>query len=153
MDYSAFHWAEKARKYAETIGTIFNVKGRVNTVQDLPGSGNKVGDLWLVGLATDTDLTEYAWLSFDNVTRWEKLGSTAIATSFSTLTGSPYDNTNLSQALNAKQNTIDDLATIRSGAALGATAIQGVKLNGTELTPDANKKVDIPAPVVFVRWS
>ena len=106
MDYSAFHWAEKARKYAETIGTIFNVKGRVNTVQDLPGSGNKVGDLWLVGLATDTDLTEYAWLSFDNVTRWEKIGSTAATLSFSALTGSPYDNTNLASALNGKQDEL-----------------------------------------------
>lgn len=53
---------------------------------------------------------------------------------------------------NNKQNAINDLETIRSGAALGATAIQGVKLNGTELTPDTDRKVDIPASVVFVRW-
>lgn len=76
---------------------------------------------------------------------------------------------------NNKQNAIDDLATIRSGASAGATAvqpsqlgtaayqpttafatsaqgvkadsaIQGVKLNGTELNPDANKKVNVQVP-------
>ena len=105
MDYSAFHWSEKARKYAETIGTIFNVKGRVNKVQDLPSTGNKVGDLWLVGLTTDPDLTEYAWLSFDNVTRWEKLGSTATSLAFSAITGSPNDNVALKNALDGKYST------------------------------------------------
>lgn len=73
---------------------------------------------------------------------------------------------------NAKQDTISDLATIRSGASAGATAvqpsqlgtaayepttafataaqgtkadsaIQGVQVNGSDLTPDANKKVNI----------
>ena len=105
MDYSAFHWSEKARKYAETVGTIFNVKGRVNTVQDLPSTGNKVGDLYLVGLTTDPDLIEYAWLSFDNVTRWEKLGSTATSLAFSAITGSPNDNTALKNALDGKYST------------------------------------------------
>lgn len=102
MNYSAFHWSEKARKYAETLGTIFNVKGRVNTVADLPSTGNKIGDVWLVGLTTDTDLSEYAWLSFDNVTRWEKLGSTATSIAFSALTGSPNDNVALKNALDGK---------------------------------------------------
>jgi hypothetical protein len=39
--------------------------------------------------------------------------------------------------LNGKQDTINDLATIRSGAALGATAVQPSALNGKE------DKVDI----------
>jgi hypothetical protein len=34
--------------------------------------------------------------------------------------------------LNGKQDTINDLATIRSGAALGATAVQPSALNGKE---------------------
>lgn len=140
MNYSAFHWAEKARKYAETIGTIFNVKGRVNTVADLPISGNKVGDLYLVGLSTDADLTEYAWLSFDGTTRWERLGYTSITNSFSALTGSPYDNTSLATALNGKQATISDLAAIRSGASAGATALQPSALNGYATESWVNNK-------------
>lgn len=140
MNYSAFHWAEKARKYAETIGTIFNVKGRVNTVADLPISGNKVGDLYLVGLSTDADLTEYAWLSFDGTTRWERLGYTSITNSFSALTGSPYDNASLATALNGKQATISDLAAIRSGASAGATALQPSALNGYATESWVNNK-------------
>lgn len=49
----------------------------------------------------------------------------------------------VSQAVAAKQDTISDLSTIRSGASAGATAIQGVEVDGTALTPDANKVVDI----------
>ena len=45
-----------------------------------------------------------------------------------------------------KQDVISDLSTIRSGAAAGATAIQSVKVNGTALTPDSNKAVDIAVP-------
>lgn len=45
---------------------------------------------------------------------------------------------------NTKQDNINDLATIRSGAAAGATALQGVQIDGTDLTIDANKKVEIP---------
>lgn len=48
------------------------------------------------------------------------------------------------QELNGKQDTITDLAEIRDGATAGATAVQGVQINGTDLTPDANKKVNIP---------
>ena len=46
------------------------------------------------------------------------------ASSFDQLSGSPYDNTNLANALNSKQDTISDLETIRSGASAGATAVQ-----------------------------
>lgn len=40
------------------------------------------------------------------------------------ITGTLSNQTDLQNALNAKQDTISDLATIRSGAALGATAVQ-----------------------------
>ena len=46
------------------------------------------------------------------------------ASAFDELSGSPYDNTNLANALNSKQDTISDLETIRSGASAGATAVQ-----------------------------
>lgn len=79
---------------------------------------------------------------------------------------------------NNKQDAINDLSTIRSNAQAGKSAsdtvatygnivthnvsefatsaqgtkadsaIQGVKVNGTELTPDANKKVDVTVPAV-----
>lgn len=48
-------------------------------------------------------------------------------------------------ALANKQDTIADLASIRTGAGKGATAIQGIIVGNVEVTPDANKKVTIPA--------
>ena len=46
---------------------------------------------------------------------------------------------------NGKQDAIADLNAIRSGATAGATALQGVQVAGTDLTPDANNKVNILA--------
>lgn len=87
------------------------------------------------------------------------------------------DKTSLVAALNeldsSKQDNINDLDTIRAGAAAGASAVQpnqlgtaayenstsfataaqgtkadsalqGVQINGTDLTPDANNKVNVP---------
>ena len=137
MDYSAYHWSEKARKYAETLGTIFNVKGRVNTVADLPATGNKIGDVYLVGLTTDTDLIEYAWLSFDNVTRWEKLGSTATSLAFSAITGSPNDNVALKNALDGKYDASNPN---------GYTSNVGTVTSVNNTSPDANGNVTITIP-------
>lgn len=50
----------------------------------------------------------------------------------------------LNEVKSSKQDTIADLATIRAGAAAGATAVQGVQINGTDLTKDINNKVNIP---------
>ena len=52
------------------------------------------------------------------------------------ITGTLSDQTDLQTALDAKQNTISDLSTIRSGASLGATALQPND-NITELVNNA----------------
>lgn len=62
---------------------------------------------------------------FDS-TSWVLIRGSDVEVSFANLGGQPTDNEALSQALDAKQNTISDLATIRSGAALGATALQSI---------------------------
>lgn len=49
---------------------------------------------------------------------------TGQAPAFANITGQPTDNANLASALNAKQDVISNLATIESGAAAGATALQ-----------------------------
>lgn len=77
---------------------------------------------------------------------WRLQVNTQKEIGFVNIAGDPYDNTALASALNNKQNTIDDLDYIRSGAALGATAVQGVQVNGVDLTPDANKKVNVQVP-------
>ena len=59
--------------------------------------------------------------SVDGGTTWRNSDNLVC---FSELFGAPTDNTALANALNAKQDTIADLDTIRSGAAAGATAVQ-----------------------------
>lgn len=49
-------------------------------------------------------------------------------------------------ALGNKQDTISDLSAIRSGATLGGTAVQGVKVNNATVTPDTNKVINITVP-------
>lgn len=57
---------------------------------------------------------------------WRLQVNTQKEIGFVNIAGSPYDNSNLASALNTK--------------------ISGVKVNGTELTPDSNHKVDVSVP-------
>ena len=71
-----YHPATK--KYTDdsisALGALFTLKGRVDTFGDLPTTGNKAGHVWLVGLVTDLDMTEYVYTSGGT---WEKLGTVA----------------------------------------------------------------------------
>lgn len=58
---------------------------------------------------------------------------------FANLQGSPSDNQALSTALAGKQPTISDLATIRSGAGLGATSLQQSDIVDNTTSTAANK--------------
>lgn len=63
-------------------------------------------------------------LAYDATTqKWKNSSSTA-SVAWGGVTGTLSDQTDLQSALNSKQATISDLETIRSGAALGATAVQ-----------------------------
>lgn len=55
------------------LGNVFNYKGRVDTKEQLPSSGNKEGDLYLVGTTSSTDKAEYFWSG----STWEYLGNTS----------------------------------------------------------------------------
>lgn len=56
----------------DKLGKVFNYKGRVDSVDDLPEKGEET-DLWLVGLESDPDKSEYFWTG----TSWEYLGNTS----------------------------------------------------------------------------
>lgn len=71
------------------------------------------------------------------------------------ITGDINDQTDLKSALDAKQNTISDLNTIRSGAAAGATAVQPGELATVATTGDYNdlsNRPSIPAAQVQSNW-
>lgn len=66
-----------AQEYTDSaitaLGNVFTIKGRVDTEEDLPDSGNKVGDVYLVGLEGAEQYMEFVWTS-DN--KWESFGFT-----------------------------------------------------------------------------
>lgn len=97
------------------------------------------GSTYTTGVASST--VETTDVAVDDVyyydgTNWRLQQNTQKTLTFANIAGDPYDNTNLANALNAKQATIDDLSTIRSGAAAGATAVQPA-----DLTDYAKKNV------------
>lgn len=62
--------------------------------------------------------------------------------SFGGIIGNPYDNTALSDALHAKQDSINDLSTIRDNASAGKTASDTIATYGDVVTHNANEFVD-----------
>lgn len=104
------------------LGTAIKIKGRVDSLSDLPLSGNLDGDTYLVGEEGLDSYPEYYWYQ----DHWEFLGTSGTSLSWGLITGDITAQTDLQTALNSKQDVISDLATIRSGAAKGATALQSI---------------------------
>lgn len=93
-EHSAKYWAEQA-------------ESELSSKQDLLTSANAGTGISITG-------------SGPNVV----ISNTQTSAEWGNITGTLSNQTDLNNALNAKQDTISDLSTIRSGAALGATAVQ-----------------------------
>lgn len=138
----------------EGIGTVFNLKGSKATVQDLPATGNKIGDVWYVASVS----AGYIWIQDDQGTeRWEQLGETIdlsgylTKTGLLTSTGQATDNTMtqkaITDALGQKANTsaipkatlktVDTLATSATTKTISVT--NGYILN-TEVFDSVTKE-------------
>ena len=107
--HSAKGWASIAKQYAESIGAALKYKGSVSTYSYLPSTGQEIGDTWNV---LDTG-DNYAWTG----TEWDKLSGTVDLSAYRTSADQDIIDSK-------KQDTITDLAIIRSGAAAGTTAVQ-----------------------------
>lgn len=70
---------------------------------------------------------------------WRLQVNTQKTTSFVNIAGDPYDNTALATALNAKQDTISDLTTIRSNASAGKSASDTIANYGNIVTHNTNE--------------
>ena len=77
------------------IGSVFTIKGSVATPNDLPISGNSIGDVYYV----ESVMAGYVWIEVNNVERWEELGEPIDLSSY-------YTKTETDNLLNAKQNTL-----------------------------------------------
>lgn len=70
---------------------------------------------------------EYITIESSGSYSWEKIGSTSVDLSAYSTTAQM--NTAIQNAVSGKQDTINDLAAIRSGASAGATAVQPAAMN------------------------
>ncbi|MBD5103333.1 MAG: hypothetical protein HDT47_00505 [Ruminococcaceae bacterium] len=58
-------------KELEKLGAVFDIKGTVASVSELPAENNEKGDVYLVGGEDDDDLTEYYWTG----SKWDFMGT------------------------------------------------------------------------------
>ena len=87
----------------DEIGTVFTLKGGVATVEDLPASGNSVGDVYYVEAVS----AGYIWLTSASQPNgyWEELGETfdvTVDSELSPTSENPVQNKVINAALAAK---------------------------------------------------
>lgn len=82
------------------LGTAIKIKGRVDSLSDLPSSGNLDGDTYLVGEEGLDSYPEYYWYQ----DHWEFLGTSGTTLSWGLITGNIAAQTDLQTALDNKQN-------------------------------------------------
>ena len=63
---------EDLQSQINSMGNVFNLKGSVASVSDLPASNNHIGDVWYV----EDESTGYVWIDDNGTERWEQLGLT-----------------------------------------------------------------------------
>lgn len=85
------------------VSSVWKLKGRVDSVNDLPASGNRTGDIYLIGQETDTDKPEYYWTG----TAWEYMGQTmTIDLTLNDTSGNPVANRVIKAALDGKVDKV-----------------------------------------------
>ena len=82
------------------LGTVIKIKGRVNSLADLPSSGNLDGDAYLIGEEGLDSYPEYYWYK----DHWEFLGTSGTTLSWGLITGNITAQTDLQTALDSKQD-------------------------------------------------
>lgn len=104
------------------LGAVFNFKGTKSAVSDLPTTGNKQGDVWLVS----ADNSEYVWTSASasgTASDWEKLGVTVDLSGYATLASPAFTGTPTAPTATAGTDTTQIATT-----AFVKTAVDGVKV-------------------------
>lgn len=142
------HLANK--KYVDdTIGakvtSMFKFKGTKATVDDLPTTGNTIGDVWHV----EADHTEYVWAVVDGALNpsWEALGGTVdlsgytLKTDLKSLTFKSGSTTAVYSPLTAKEFAFTAGNNVTLTLASTGLTIAATDTKVTNLTSDAGKVV------------
>jgi hypothetical protein len=113
-----------------SLGTVFNLKGRVDSVSDLPSTNNKSGDVYLVGKENSDEFYEYYWTS----DTWDYMGITSEID-----LSNYYNKTEVNNLLNNKVDAIE-------GKGLSTndfSTVEKNKLNSLENYDDSELKARI----------
>jgi hypothetical protein len=86
------------------LGTVFTVKGRVDSVDALPNADNKSGDVYLVGAEDADNFAEYYWTG----TLWDFMGQTTTVDLSNYYTkDATYNKTEVDNLLAAKVDKVE----------------------------------------------
>lgn len=115
------------KQKATGLDDVIIIKGRVNTVSDLPSEAEP-GWLYFVGLSTDTEMEEYVY-TVDG--RWEFIGYNTITidTALSTTSENPVQNKVIASALGGKA---DNSTTVTNVSYDASTHKLKKTVNGTD---------------------
>lgn len=85
-----------ASAISAALSSVYSLKGRVDTVNDLPATGNKTGDVYMVGTVESLQKDEYYWTG----TAWEFFGRTIDMSAY-------YTKSEIDTLLDTKADTTD----------------------------------------------
>ena len=114
---------EVTNAISNAISTVYKYKGSVATYEDLPSSGQQVGDVWNV----ESDGHNYAWTG----TEWDRLAGTVDLSDYVTINGAQ---TLTNKTISVADNTIIGLANVaydgEYGSLLNTPDLANVALSG-----------------------
>lgn len=114
----------------DSLGVLFTYKGEVATIQDLPATDNKPGDVYYV----DNEQSEYVWLEKSGVYQWEEFGPAIDLSQYA----KQEDLQQLENAVNAMNTKVENNAS----SIVSLTNTKQNKLTaGTNITIDENNVI------------
>ena len=114
----------------DSLGVLFTYKGEVATIQDLPATNNKPGDVYYV----DNEQSEYVWLEKSGVYQWEEFGPAIDLSEYA----KQEDLGQLENAVNAMNRKVES----NTSNIVSLTNTKQDKLTaGTNITIDANNVI------------
>ena len=94
---------QKCQEIYDRLGVAIIVKGRVDSLEDLPTTNVVNGDAYLVGVAGLDSYPEYYWYE----DHWEYMGSTEVKLEWGGISGTLSNQSDLQAVLDNKANTSD----------------------------------------------
>lgn len=127
---------KQLRTAIDGIGTVFDLKGSVETLGDLPTQNNEIGDVWYV----KSESVGYIWLNDGTQDRWEQLGPTVNLSNYLQISDivNNLTSTDAEKPLAASQGKIidDKISSTNQQLSLAKKAITGLQNSVTDNTED-----------------